>query len=100
MSPTTFFISLLLAWLVMYIALPTWLILRGWVLSGGLVQLFGALLPGIWHRVLWPQEAGNFGLLIMMLAPLPLGIIAYGLIAGLIRSARRALQFATESRGS
>lgn len=100
MSPTTFFLSLLLVWLVMYIAVPTWLILRGWVLSGGLVQLIAALLPGIWHGVFRPEEAGNFGLLMMTLVPLPLGIIAYGLIASLMRAARRALQLAAERRAS
>ena len=92
MSPTAFFLSLLLAWIGFYIAMPAWLVFRGWLLGGGLVQLFGALLPGIWHRVFLPEEAGNFGLLMLLLVPIPLGIIAAGLIAGLVRIGRWALQ--------
>lgn len=99
MSPTAFFLSLLLAWIVFYIAAPTWLLLRGWVLSGGLVQLIGALLPGIWHGVFWPDEGGNFGLLMMMLVQIPLCIIAGGLIANLFRGVRWVLRLANRKRG-
>ena len=92
MTPTAFFTSLLLAWVVIYIALPAWLIFRGWVLAGGLVQLIGAFLPGIWHGAFWPKESGNFVLLIMLLVPIPLCIMAFGLIAALWRGSRWALR--------
>ena len=90
MSPTTFFVSLFIAWSILYIALPGWLMFRGWFLSGGLVQLNGAVLPGIWQGILWPNEAGNFGLLMVMLIPIPLWIIASGLVAHLVGIARWA----------
>ena len=84
MTPTTFFTSLMIAWVVVYIAIPAGMLMRGWIVSGGLVQLIGAFLPGIWHGAFWPDEAGNFGLLMMMLVPIPLCIIVIGLIDRLV----------------
>ena len=81
MTPTTFFTSLMIAWVVVYIAIPAWMLMRGWIVCGGLVQLIGAFLPGIWHGVFWPDEAGKFGLLMMMLVPIPLCIIVIGIWA-------------------
>lgn len=99
MSPTAFFLSLLLVWTVLYIIAPTWLLFRGRLLSGGFVQLIGAILPAIWQGVFWPNGAGNFGLLMMVLVPIPLGLMAAGLIAGLVRISKRMRHLAAGRRG-
>lgn len=91
MSATTFFVTLIFGWVLLYLAAPCWLMLRGWVVSAGSTQLIGALLPGIWHGVFWPEEAGNFGLLMMMLVPLPACIISVGLVILLFRVGRWGL---------
>ena len=88
MTATTFYVSLLLVWCVLYLVLPGWLISRGQFLSAGLVQLLGAVLPSVWQGIFWPNEAGNFGLLIMMLVPIPLCIIAGASVALLARGAK------------
>lgn len=84
MSSTAFFSSLIIVWIILYIAAPVWLMIRGWLLTGGIVQLFGALLPGIWQAIFWPNEAGNFGLLLMTMVPIPLLVVIAGVIANLI----------------
>lgn len=99
MSSTAFFSSLIIVWMVLYIAAPTWMIIRGWLLSGGFVQLVGALLPGIWQTMFWPNEAGNFGLLMMMLVSIPLCIIMIGSIVNLVRVIRWLLQRDSGKRG-
>ncbi|QAY78919.1 hypothetical protein [Sphingosinicella sp. BN140058] len=99
MGPTRFFLTLLLAWLLFYVVVPFVLICRSRVLSAGLVQLIGALLPVIWHAVFWEDETGTFGLLVITLLPLPIGVIAYGTIAGLSRASARTLRFFRERRG-
>lgn len=94
MGLTTFFVTLLLAWILVYIALPAWLLFRRWLVIGGLVQLLGALLPGIWHGMFWPDEAGNFGLLMLLLVPIPLCIIVAGLVTNLARTGKWVAQYA------
>jgi hypothetical protein len=84
----TFYATLLVAWLALYLALPVWLTWRGKLVSAGLIQLVGALLPSIWHSLFWPNEAGSFGLLIIVLAPMPLILILVGLIVLIVRSAK------------
>jgi hypothetical protein len=97
-SPAAFYLSLLLAWIAIYLVAPTWLVMHEKILSGGLVQLVGAFLPGIWQGIFWPDEAGNFGLLMMLLVPIPLCIIACGILAALVRVTRQAIKFA-QGRG-
>lgn len=80
MTSTEFFSSLIFAWTALYVVGPAWLIIRGYPLTAGCVQLVGALLPGIWQEVFWPNEAGNFGLLMVMMVPIPLCIIIVGAI--------------------
>jgi hypothetical protein len=85
-SPAAFFVSLLLTWLLVYIVAPALLAFRGWLVIGGLVQPIGAVLPGFWHGVFWPDEPGNFGLLMIMLVPFPLCLVAAGLIVNFVRA--------------
>lgn len=86
MSPAVFFLTLFSTWLFLYVIVPMRLIFRTRIVAGGLIQLIGALLPEIWHRIFWPDEAGTFGLLTILLLLLPIGFVAYGLIVGLVRT--------------
>jgi hypothetical protein len=88
-SVPTFYVSLLTVWAILYIALPIWLIYRGWPFTGGFIQLIGAFLPGIWQAAFWSEAAGNFGLLMILLVPIPLCIMIMGLYASLGRAGER-----------
>lgn len=92
MSATTFYVTLLVGWILLYLALPGWLMLRGWVVSAGLFQLVGAILPAIWQAVFWPDEAGNLYLLVMLLLPIPACIITVGVSILLFRAIRWGLR--------
>ena len=85
MTPTAFYTSLTIVWVVFYVAIPAWMLFRGWIIRGGFVQLIGVVLPAIWHGVFWSGEAGNFGLLMIMLVPIPLCIIVIGIVDWLRR---------------
>ena len=94
LSEPAFYLSLLLAWIAFYFAAPFWLSIRGWILGAGSVQMVGALLPGIWQGIFWPDTAGNFGLLMMMLVPIPLCVMAIWSILLLLRAGSWALRIA------
>lgn len=74
----------------LYFVVPIWLLVKGWPLRAGLAGLLIALLPGIAHGVFWPDSAGNFGLLMIVLVPLPLLLMATGVVAGFSRLAKKA----------
>lgn len=86
MTANVFYLSLIIVWMTLYIAAPIWLGMRGWWLAGGLVQLIGAFLPGIWQGIFWPNVSGHFGLLMMMLVPIPICVIVTGLAINLYRA--------------
>lgn len=99
MNATVFYATLLVAWIVFYIAAPIWLGIRGWWLASGLVQLIGALLPGIWQGIFWPDEAGNFILVMMMLVLIPICVIVTGLAMNLYRAGCWMLRYISARRG-
>ncbi len=98
-SPPIFYVTLLLAWLALFIVVPALLAFRGWVASGGLMQLVAAFSPMIWHGVFWPDETGTFLPLVMMLLPLPLCLIAAGMIANLFRAGAWVFRSVRNRRG-
>lgn len=100
MTANVFFASLLVVWIVFYIAAPIWLVMRGRWLSGGSVQLFGALLPGIWQGIFWPDEGGNFGLPMMTLVLMPICVIFTGLAIYLYHASCWMLRHISARRGS
>lgn len=99
MTANVFYPSLIVVWMALYIAAPIWLGMRGWLLAGGLVQLIGALLPGIWQGIFWPNESGNFGLLMIMLVPIPICVIVTGLAINLYRAFCWMLRYISVRRG-
>ncbi|NBU28768.1 MAG: hypothetical protein EBS42_11335 [Caulobacteraceae bacterium] len=56
--------------------------------------MVGALLPGLWQGFFWPDTAGNLGLLMILLTPIPLNVMALGSILLLFRAGKWALQIA------
>jgi hypothetical protein len=75
---------MLLAWFVVYLAVPVWFLSRRWILSAGLVQLIGALLPHFWQHIFWPNAAGNLLIWVFVMLLPPAGLIAAGLITNSI----------------
>jgi hypothetical protein len=75
-------------WLL-YAVVPIYLIYRGWPLRAGLAMLLVALLPLTWQGVFTDSDAKGFGILLAVMLPFPLLIIAWGLIAAILRGVRR-----------
>ena len=71
--------------IVLYLTLPVALLIRGWIIRGGLVMAFAALIPLLWQGFFTDSDAPGFGVLLILTAPLPIIIIAVGLIAGMYR---------------
>lgn len=100
MTANVFFGSLLVVWIAFYIAAPIWLVLRGRWWSSGFVQLFGALLPGIWQGIFWHDKGGNFGLLMMLLVLMPICVLFTGLAINLYHASCWMLRHISARRGS
>ena len=75
---------------VLYLTLPVALLIRGWLIRAGLAMVFAALLPVLWQGFFTDSDAPGFALLLILTAPLPIIIIAIGLIARLYRVGKRA----------
>ena len=68
--------------LLAYFTVPLWLLVRGHILTAGLAQLVIAFIPSLFQRRFWPETAGTFDWYGAMMVPLPLLLIAIGLVWG------------------
>jgi len=73
--------------LVLYCVAAVWLLIRGWPIRAGLAMAVIAWLPLWWQVTFTDSEAKAFGLLLVVLLPLPLLLIGGGLVAIVVRAA-------------
>ena len=84
--------SSLVMWtaVVLYFLAPAWVLWRGGsVLRAGLFMLAATFLPLLWQSWFTDSDAPGFGLLFMVMAPMPLLVIAIGLCIVLVRRITR-----------
>jgi hypothetical protein len=65
---------------LLYVTLPIWPIAKGRFILAGALMLFAAFLPLLWQFNFTDSDAYGFGLLFVVLAPIPLFVIAATLI--------------------
>jgi hypothetical protein len=66
--------------LLLYVGIGIWLAHRGWWIRAGLAMLVIAALPPVAQRMFTESEAPGFAILFAILVPIPLLVIAVGLI--------------------
>ena len=77
--------------IILYVALPGWLLFKRQVFRAGLAGILVTFMPSIFQGVFWSKSAGNFGLLLALLTPLPLVLMALGFVWGCVRAANQLL---------
>lgn len=71
---------------VLYVAVPGYLLFfRGWPLRAGLAMLLVVFLPLTWQVNFTDSEAMGFGLLLVIMLPIPLLLVGIGLVAAIAR---------------
>jgi hypothetical protein len=73
----------------LYFSVPLWPLSKGWPIRAGLMGVAICLIPLTWQSIFTDSDAPGFGLLLLMMLPLPLMTIAAGLVWALVRTARR-----------
>jgi hypothetical protein len=74
---------------LLYFSVPILIAIRGGVLTAGLVMLTIAFLPIAWQVLFTDADAPGFVFLVAMMLPIPLLLIAAGLILWLVRITQR-----------
>ena len=78
--------------LALYVILPLVLLVRGWPMRAGLAMLFAAFLPLLWQGMFTDSNAPGFGVLLILTLPLPILLIAIGVILACYRGGAWAVQ--------
>jgi len=74
---------------LLYGAALVGLLFRGWPFRAGLAAFAISLLPLIWQVAFTDSDAPGFGVLLLLMVPLPLLLMAAGVIAALLRAVLR-----------
>lgn len=72
--------------LMLYLAVPIFLLTKGWPFRAGLAMLFVTLLPLLWQAWFTDSDAPGFGVLLFVMLPIPLALTAIGVLAALYRA--------------
>ena len=86
MSPSTQSTAVMIMTLVLYVLVPLFLLIKRWPLRAGLAMLVVTLLPVLWQAWFTDSDAPGFVFLLFMMIPIPLGIIAIGLLYAFYRT--------------
>jgi len=84
----------------LYFSVPLWLLYKGWPIRVGLAGVAISLLPLTWQVTFTDSEALGFGLLLIVMLPLPLLTIAVGLVWAVVRAVRPILPRSQQSEAA
>jgi len=79
----------LIATVVAYFLVGTLLAMRGMLIRAGLAMLAISWLPLIWQVRFTDSDSNASGVLLVVMAPIPVIIIALGIISALVRLVRK-----------
>lgn len=81
----------MLVTLVLYVAVPAILLIKGWTLRAGLAMLVVTFLPLLWQGLCTDSSALGFGILLFLMLPLSLVLIAAGGVVAVYRSVSKLI---------
>jgi hypothetical protein len=73
---------------VLYVAAIQWLLFKGRPFVAGLASLLISLIPLGWQVLFTDSEAYGYGILLLLMAPLPLLLMVVGFTAAVVRLIR------------
>lgn len=77
--------TLMIVWTLLYVVVGAWLGVTGRPVRAGLAMIAIALLPLVWQATFTDSDAPGFGILLLFMLPVPLVLIAAGILGRISR---------------
>jgi hypothetical protein len=78
-------VALMIVVILLYVVVGAWLGLTGRPVRAGLAMIAIALLPLVWQVTFTDSDAPGFGVLLLYMLPVPLVLIAVGILSRISR---------------